>query len=276
MAIDKDIWEETISKAKAALKKNDTDYMANKKEIVQKLAKDLEDQGMPLKQIANAIVHSLKDANISKGYILENLDKKYKRHYNKAKEEEQEQLSDNLTTIEDKKPIELSTTTSGATTTTTTNNPTPDEPSYPELEQQQQQPEPPKNQDVEVLKKQLSDTDKELHEKIEKLKDRESQIFRKDTEISDLKKQIETMAERRPEKPKPIINSNQLVLDEGKTFDNTIYLPRDNAKWLVGQIAKYLKDFPTLDFFLVQQDSDRTNLLRINLKKPQFITGNPH
>jgi cell division protein FtsB len=37
------------------------------------------------------------------------------------------------------------------------------------------------------LKKQLSDTDKELHEKIEKLKDRESQIFRKDTEISDLK-----------------------------------------------------------------------------------------
>ena len=84
------------------------------------------------------------------------------------------------------------------------------------------------------------------------------------------------MAERRPEKPKPIINSNQLVLDEGKTFDNTIYLPRDNAKWLVGQIAKYLKDFPTLDFFLVQQDSDRTNLLRINLKKPQFITGNPH
>jgi hypothetical protein len=95
------------------LKSNDDNYVKTKKETIKKLAEDLEAQGMQIGLIANEIVHSLIDCNVSRTYILDCLDKKYKREYKKQQEEEKEekteaQLSEIPKSIEDKKVIEES------------------------------------------------------------------------------------------------------------------------------------------------------------------------
>ena len=152
---------------------------------------------------------------------------------------------------DDKKTTEETSTTINKPTNTT---PEPEYDEPPEI--YDHIPEPPKNQ-FEILNKQLAE---------------------KDTQIKNLENQLKITRERKLEQPKlkSIIKQDQLVLDDGRTFDNTIYLHRVNAIWIVKQITDYLQKFPELKFFLVQQDNDYIGTLRLNLTKPQFITGNPH
>jgi hypothetical protein len=163
-----------------------------------------------------------------------------------------EQSTGTLKNPDSKRIEETSTTVNEpqSNTTNTTSETEYDEP--PEI--YEHIPEPPKNQ-FEILN---------------------NLVAEKDNQIKNLENQLKITRERKSINPKVNINLDQLVLDDGKVFDNTIYLHRENVMWLITQLTGYLKKFPTLDWIILNQDNELVGSIRLNLKKPQFITGNPH
>lgn len=289
----KDIWEETLQKAKNALKKNDENYMKNKADVITQLAKDLENQGMPLEEIANSIVHALKDANVSKAYILETLEKKYKRHYNKAKE--QEQLSENPTTIEEEniteqKPIEVAVTNSGQ--------------SVSEPEPPRQTPKQPDSEDIEILKDKLNRSEaiaksrfeeisnisekqrqdaNELSILTENVKNLSKQVEDRNNQIKNLEQQLKTVSEKKRDMSNEIQSSlntfetkhkydpNKLAGNDNRVFDNTIVCDLRVANWIVETLRDSIVKHPK-SYFLIQQDFGKPLGIRINYLKTDFVT----
>jgi hypothetical protein len=265
------IWEETINKAKTDLKQNDDTYASekkkikdihatNKKKIVNKLAKDLEVQGMQLGLIANKIVHSLADCNISRTYILDCLDKKYKREYNKIK-----QLSDDPKSIKDKNLLEqklerpIKVLASGQST---------NEPAQSQLQPNQvnekdyEEYEETTKEEYEQIKLEQQQQRQEpvISQEFEKLK---SEIRDRDIRIKNLEDQIKSINKRRNTFQ---YEDKEYVLDKHQ-FDNTIVVTKEHFNKFLEDLHKHLAGNRGLKYFLIQQDFDSRPAFRINFIK---------
>jgi hypothetical protein len=256
-----------------------------KKDIINDIAREFKADNMRVEKISSEIKRRMRDHygeyDISDRWIEKCLDDEFKRPKKIPAITEQNSELDPITeqnsqsdsiTNEEKKAIEQSITTSGITVSepksNTNQEPTITDPNDPDFEppNRYDSPPPPTNQEIEVLKKGIQD---------------------RDSRISNLEQQLKTISERKPEQQKPISNIKlgELQIDDGKTFDNTIYLSCIGlsldgkkgglARNIANNIYEFLEKFPELPFILAQQDNGQTNV-RLNFTKPQFITGNPH
>jgi len=134
----------------------------------------------------------------------------------------------------------------------------------------------PTNQEAETLKSKLKTTDDELMKRLKEIKDQESKIF-------NLEQQIKTMMERKPDKNEKITtairkfglnyeyNPNKLQNADCRVFDNTVVLNVAAADWIAKTLKKDLSMF-TKTYFLIQQDFDKPESLRINHLRTDFKT----